>query len=125
MELDSLLLLSQSGWSIERLLLVMTNRMNGQNNAREASGRVTVTRDQNGEPFDWNLVIGDLLNIRSQDDPPENAAVAVNYRDSWFYIDDSDISSKYTFMLLGVLTSLQAGSIERAGPILTLPVGGR
>jgi len=238
MELDSLLLLSRSGWSIERLLLVMTNRMNGQSNAREASGptpftapdyiefreaarllrdlqnkgyitfgyrqlgedrmpamrlerealnseeiralsrllkldsgrsiftieprarrpssdtigielrslvgimfflshatqiperdlaagRVTVTRDQNGEPFDWNLVIGDLLNIRSQDDPPENAAVAVNYRDSWFYIDDSDISSKYTFMLLGVLTSLQAGSIERAGPILTLPVGGR
>ena len=27
-------------------------------------------------------------------------------------------------MLLGVLTSLQAGSIERAAPILTLPVGG-
>jgi len=237
MELDSLLLLSQSGWSMERLLLIMANRMNGQDNAREASGptpftapdyaafreaaklmrdlqrdghitfgyrmveeqrvpamrierealgsdkaqslsrllgldpqrriftmesrarrpsadtigielrslvgvmfflshatqiperdlaagRVTVTRDQNGEPFDWNQVIGDLLKIRSQDEPPDNAAVAVQYRDSWFYIDDSDLNSKYTFMLIGVLTSLQAGSIERAAPILTLPVGG-
>lgn len=237
MELDALLLLSQSGWSIERLLLIMANRINGQDNAREASGptpftapeyidfreaarlmrdlqrdghitfgyrkvaeqrlpamrierealnfdkvrslsellgldpqrriftmeprpsrpsadtigielrslvgvmfflshatqiperdlaagRVTVTLDQNGKPFDWNRVIGDLLTIRSQDEPPKNAAVAVQYRDSWFYIDDSDLNSKYTFMLLGVLTSLQAGSIERAAPVLTLPVGG-
>ena len=236
-DLKSLLLLSRSGWSIERLLRVTANRMNGQDNAREASGptppdvpvfadfliaakmlralqrqgaitfgyrklgeervpamrlepeavdsdeagalstllglqpgrrifsidtaarhprpdalgvelrslvgimfflahavdvpardmatgRVTVTKDEQGQPFDWNLVIGDLLDIRSQAKPPGNAAVAVQYRDSWFYIDDSDTSSKYTFMLLGTLSSLQAGKIERAGPLLTLPVAG-
>ena len=236
-ELDSLLLLSRSGWSIERLLRVMVNRMNGRDNAREASGptpqdvpvfadfliaakllralqregsitfgyrqvgeeavpgmrlepeavdseearalsrllglqpgrriftidtrarhpkpdalgvelrslvgimfflshavdvperdlaagRVTITRDAKGEPFDWTPVIGDMLDIRSQDKPPENAAVAVQYRNSWFYIDDSDIPSKYTFMLLDTLTALQAGKVERAGPLLTLPVAG-
>ncbi len=88
------------------------------------TGRVTVTKDENGQPFDWNLVIGDLLDVKSQSKPPGNAAVAVQYRDSWFYIDDSDTSSKYTFMLLGTLSSLQAGEIERAGPLLTLPVSG-
>ncbi len=237
MELDSLLLLSRSGWSIERLLRVMANRMNGTENAREASGptpkevpqfaeflsaakllrnlqrqglitfgyrkvgeervpamrlepeargskealalftllgldpnrglftidtggrrrsasslrvelrslvglmfflshavdvperdrvlgRVTVTRNEKGERFDWTPVIGDLLDIRSQSAPPENAAIAVRYRDTWFYVDDSDIDSKYTFMLLRTLIALQAGKIERAGPLLTLPVTG-
>ncbi len=234
-ELDSLLLLSRSGWSIERLLRIMANRMNGQDNAREASGptpgeapdyaeflaaarimrslqrqglitfgyrkvkgkqlpamrlepeargtpevkaleqllgldhskriftiderarrrhtdslgielrslvsimfflshgvqvperdlalgRVTVSRDEVGQPFDWRNVVGDLLTIKSQEAFPGNASVAVQYRDSWFYIDDSDMESKYTFMLLGTLTALQAGKIERAGPLLTLPV---
>ncbi len=236
-DIDSLLLLSRSGWSIERLLRVMANRMNGQDNAREASGptpeeapeyatflaaaklmrslqkeglitfgyrevkgekvpamrlepeakgtpeaetlkellglepdkriftirssarraythslgielrslvsimfflshsvqvperdlalgRVTISQDAAGQPFDWRMVTGDLLTINSQDAFPGNAAVAVRYRDSWFYIDDSDMSSKYTFMLLGTLTALQAGTIERAGPLLTLPVSG-
>ena len=39
------------------------------------------------------------------------AAVAVQYRDSRFYIDDSDISSKYTFMRL---ERAGAGSLDAA-----------
>ncbi len=237
MELDSLLLLSRSGWSIERLLRVMANRMNGTDNAREASGptpfevpefadflgaakllrqmqrrglitfgyrkvgeeqvpamrlepealgsdealalytllglepnrrlftittegrrrsaqslgielrsligilfflshavdvpdrdlaagRVTITRDENGQVFDWNDFLSDTLDIRSQNKEPGNAAIAVRYRNSWFYVDDSDINSKYTFMLLRTLIALQAGKIEKAGPLLTLPVSG-
>ena len=65
-----------------------------------------------------------MLDIKSQPEEPTNAAVAVQYRNSWFYIDDSDMDSKYTFMLLDTLTALQAGEIERAGPLLTLPVSG-
>jgi hypothetical protein len=90
-----------------------------------AAGRVTVTRDGDGQPFDWSRVTGDLLVIKTQAEPPANAAVAVRYRGSWFYIDDSDVNSKYTFMLLRSLTALQAGEIERAGPLLTLPVTGQ
>jgi hypothetical protein len=90
----------------------------------QAAGRVTVTRDGDGQPFDWSRVTGDLLVIKSQAAPPANAAVAVSYRGSWFYIDDSDMNSKNTFMLLGALTALQSGNIERTGPLLTLPVTG-
>ncbi|MGD8588358.1 MAG: hypothetical protein PVG22_05955 [Chromatiales bacterium] len=87
-------------------------------------GRVTITRDSDGLPFDWSRVMGDLFVVHSQPTPPKNAAVAVNYRNNWFYVDDSDMQSKYTMMLLGQLTALQAGNIERAGPLLTLPVTG-
>ena len=88
------------------------------------AGRVAITRHPDGRPFDWSDVLGDLLVIRSSIEQPDNAAIAVSYRGSWFYIEDSDIQSKYTFMLLTQLTAIQAGDIERAAPVLTLPVGG-
>lgn len=49
-----------------------------------AAGRVTVTCDGDGQPFDWSRVVGDLLVIKSQAERPGNAAVAVPYRGSWF-----------------------------------------
>ena len=88
------------------------------------AGRVGITRGADGQPFDWSDVLGDLLVIRSSSDAPENATLAVSYRGSWFYIEDSDIQSKYTFMLLTQITAIQAGEIERTAPVLTLPVGG-
>jgi hypothetical protein len=88
-----------------------------------AAGRVTVTRDAAGRPFDWQLVTEGLLEIKSSPERPENAAVAVNYRNSWFYIDDSDLDSKSTFSLLGQVYQLQAGDAKSLVPVLTLPVG--
>lgn len=88
-----------------------------------AAGRVTVTRDAEGEPFDWQQVTEGLMTIKSSPTPPENAAVAVNYRNSWFYIDDSDLDSKSTFSLLGQVYQLQAGNAKSIVPTLTIPVG--
>jgi len=88
-----------------------------------AAGRVTVTKDEAGRPFDWPQVTEGLLAIRSSKNPPKNAVVAVNYRNNWFYIDDSDLESKSTFSLLGQVYQLQAGNTKSAVPMLTLPVG--
>ncbi|MEZ5502856.1 MAG: hypothetical protein R3E50_09410 [Halioglobus sp.] len=88
-----------------------------------AAGRVTVTTDDAGQPFDWQQVTEDLLTIKSSPNPPENASVAVNYRNSWFYIDDSDLESKSTFVLLGQVYQPQAGDAKSTVPVLTLPVG--
>ena len=88
-----------------------------------ATGRVTVTRDAAGRPFDWQLVTEDLLAIKSSPERPKNASVAVNYRNSWFYIDDSDLDSKSTFSLLSQVYQLQAGNTKSLVPVLTLPVG--
>jgi hypothetical protein len=87
------------------------------------AGRVTVTRDKAGEAFDWNRVTDGLMRIRSADARPKNAAVAVFYRGSWFYIDDSDLDSKSTFSLLGQVFALESGNVESMTPVLTLPVG--
>lgn len=89
---------------------------------REA-GRVTITRDAKGEIFDWNKVTEGLMRIHSSAEEPENAAVKVHYRGSWFYIDDADLESKSTFSLLGQLFALQSGQIKSTAPVLTLPVG--
>jgi len=88
-----------------------------------AAGRVTVTRDEAGQVFDWQQVTEGVMRIKSSSEPPENASVAVNYRNSWFYIDDSDLDSKSTFVLLGQVYQLQSGDAKTVAPVLTLPVG--
>ena len=88
------------------------------------AGRAMVTRDKDGQPFDWSAVVGDLVSVRSQSEEPVNARIAVRYRGSWFYIDDSDLSTKYSFLLLEQLAALLGGKTEKTGPVLTLPVSG-
>ena len=90
--------------------------------ADQERGVVTVTRNEAGEVFDWRNVTGDLLRIRSQAARPRSASVAVNHRGHWFYIDDADLSSKSTFLLLSSIVALQAGKIERVQPLFTLPL---
>lgn len=85
---------------------------------------VTTTVYENGEPFDWSDMLGDLFNVYVQRLPPKGAAVAVYHRGHWFYIRDDDQVTKSTFSLLGQLFTLQAGSAKGVAPVLTLPVGG-
>ena len=86
-------------------------------------GKVTITRSETGEAFDWSEVTRDLLRVESQLSVPTQAAVAVLYRGKWFYVDDSDLKSKSTFSLLTQLFALQAGEAKGIAPVLTLPVG--
>tara|TARA_B100000686_G_C16453332_1_gene793276 strand:+ start:41 stop:676 length:636 start_codon:yes stop_codon:yes gene_type:complete len=87
------------------------------------SGKVTRTVKSSGEVFDWRELTGEILRIRSKSNRPENATLMVFYRDTWFYIDDSDLKSKSTFALLSQIFSLQAGKIKDNSPVLTLGVG--
>lgn len=87
------------------------------------AGRVTVTRTEAGEVFDWKKVVRQLMRIQSSPSRPANAAASVWYRGSWFFIDDSDLGSKSTFALLTQLVALQSGEVTRLAPVLTLPVG--
>ena len=40
-------------------------------------GRAMTTKDKSEKPFDWSLVIGDLVSIQSQTNKPDNAQVAI------------------------------------------------
>jgi len=87
----------------------------------EEGGRVTVTLDDQGNRFDWKKVIGDFFRVRSGSKPTD-AYVSINYRGHWFFIDDSDLESKSTFVLLTTVLALQGGDVPSTGPVLTLPV---
>ena len=92
--------------------------------AHQSEGLTTVTSAKAGGVFDWNETpAGDLFKVRAARERPEGAYIATFYRGHWFWIEDTDLQSKSTFMLLRQLFDLQAGQTTYQGPTLTLPVG--
>lgn len=88
------------------------------------TGQTWDTKTSDGVSFNWKEMMGDLINIKNSTLPPQNAFVSVKYRDYWFYISDSDIRSKRTFILLLQLYNLQSSASKQGGPVLTLPLVG-
>ena len=72
-------------------------------------GKVVVTKTDNGEVFNWTEITGGLLRIHNSLNRPEDARLLIFYRNYWFYINDSDLTSKSTFSLLAQIYALQAG----------------
>jgi hypothetical protein len=64
-----------------------------------------------------------LIRIRSSAGKPDDAFVSVRYRNSYFWIDDRDLSSKRIFsFLMFVFTLVETGE-KGAAPIVTIPTG--
>jgi hypothetical protein len=78
-------------------------------------GRVTLASDENVSG------IPPLIRIRSDASRPEDALVAVSYRDNWFWIDDRDLASKRIFSFLMMLFSLTETGEKTGAPIVTVP----
>lgn len=62
-----------------------------------------------------------LLRMRWSAKPPDDAHVAVHYREGWFWIDDRDHDSKAAFNFLMLLFSLTETGAAQAGPVVTVP----
>lgn len=61
--------------------------------------------------------------IKSDNAKPDSAFIAVPYRNTWFYIEDADVTSKRIFNALYDLFNLQVSpSGGDTSPVLTLPV---
>lgn len=67
---------------------------------------------------------GKHIHIHTSKDEPKRAAIAVNYRGYWFYIDDADLHTKFLFRTLFTLwtTAIAASADQKAAPVLTIPV---
>lgn len=87
-----------------------------------AKGKIRPTTRDNGQPFDWQELLSEIFRVRSSDKAPENASVAIQYRDSWFYIADDDLDSKATFVLLTQLIALHS-SPPANGPAMSFSFG--
>jgi hypothetical protein len=69
--------------------------------------------------------VGQALRVHYAKTRPDNAAVVVQYRGGWFYIDDKDQATKGYFRLLGTLWSVkiaESGGKSPVAPVLTIPV---
>ncbi len=87
-----------------------------------SAGKVTLTRSDDGTPFDWSGVTGRVFKVRSSEVEPEDAYVRVLYRGHWFSIADADLNTKTTFSLLTYLFNLKAAGKGVQEPFLTYPV---
>ncbi|MDR1433413.1 MAG: hypothetical protein LBI61_03715 [Puniceicoccales bacterium] len=88
-------------------------------------GVVQTTVGDDGSTFNWSEnASGTLLRVHCSKSKPDNAFVSTCHRGHWFYIDDSDLHSKSTFMFISTLFNLQAGEASAAdvAPMLTIPV---
>jgi hypothetical protein len=81
------------------------------------------TKNKDGSSFQWKTMMNDLFTVHCTRKKPVHSAVAVQYRGFWYYIDEGDISSKRTFMLLMQLYNFHATNTGQSAPILTLPIG--
>ncbi|HSB70999.1 MAG TPA: hypothetical protein VLT62_16855 [Candidatus Methylomirabilis sp.] len=64
-----------------------------------------------------------LVRIISSREKPDDAFVAVPYRDHWYWIDDRDIPSKSLFSFLMFIFTLVETGDKGAPPIVTIPAG--
>ncbi|MFT5726852.1 MAG: hypothetical protein ACI8PB_000984 [Desulforhopalus sp.] len=71
-----------------------------------------------------NDKIDKVFKVQSSSSRPQ-ASLAVQYRGHWFYIDETDLTSKATFLVLSEIYRLALiGSDQSQAPLLTLPLGG-
>ena len=63
------------------------------------------------------------LQVYASQEEPESAFVAIQYRQYWYFIKNSDLKSKQAFGLLTYLFQLQSPKSPSQGPVLTIPTG--
>ena len=84
-----------------------------------AHGSIRVPRTGGGQSPD----LSDLFSVRVSSKRPEEPGIAVQYRDHWFFIPDSDHVSKRTFGLMQALfLSLALKETSQVAPVLTIPL---
>jgi len=91
--------------------------------SHKAAGKVTRTPGADGSELNWTDVLGGIFKVHSSARPPNDAFVAVRYRDHWFFIADDDLQSKTTFNMVTLIFALQATPASGAGPLLTVNTG--
>lgn len=62
-----------------------------------------------------------LLTVRNGSVPPDDAYVAVQYRNQWFWIDDREQASKNMLTFLMLLFSLTESAPAQSAPVVTVP----
>jgi hypothetical protein len=62
-----------------------------------------------------------MIRIHSAKNKPADAFVQVHYRDTWFWIDDTDLPSKRSFAQLMQAFTMADTGVKENLPIVTIP----
>jgi len=73
----------------------------------------------------WESVAEDagvlrLIEIHSEKNKPDDAYVAVPYRDHWFWVDDRDLKSKRAFAFMMLIFTLADTGVKEQLPLVTI-----
>ena len=82
------------------------------------AGRTYPTR-----PRPARLEVLPSLAVRARELRPYEPLVAVEYRGTWYWIDDRDYTSKRVFSTLMLLLNLVDKAGEAQLPVITIPTG--
>jgi hypothetical protein len=64
-----------------------------------------------------------IIAVRARELPPFGAFVAVEYRGTWFYVEDRDYRSKRVFTVLMLILNLVETTGPQQLPVITIPSG--
>jgi hypothetical protein len=82
---------------------------------------VTEGRASTGLDGPASTATPDPFRVMSSEDEPEDAFVAVRYRDRYYYVSDRDMASKRLLSFIMILFSLADRSEDAAKPVITIP----
>lgn len=86
-------------------------------------GKVVNSHFYDDDRYCWERSLSTILQVKHSKTFPKNAYLAVQYRNYWFYIDDRDLESKKTFVLLQQLYNLLSIEPRQPPPLLSIPLG--
>ena len=108
----------------EKLAQIMISNRSVIDILQFASAFITVPDEdiEKGLVRERHLGEHDRFTVLNSATEPDNAWLKVQYRDKWFYVPQSDLNSRSTFVLMRALFSSVVGEVPGAQPLLTLPV---
>ena len=84
-------------------------------------GHIAEGRALPGAPHDEGM--SHPLVVLSGSHEPEDTFIKIRHRELWFWIDDTDMRSKRTFLSLVIFSTLAESADAAQTPLLTIPAG--
>ena len=105
-----------------------TRRHGGSGVVHRRAGRSRRGEEGESDPTRWKRWRGTVflrpVKIRSSTNKPQDAFIAIPYRDFWFWIDDRDQESKSLFTFLMFLILLTETGDRGGAPVISISAGG-
>lgn len=102
------------------MLAIFNYLAKGVNVPSDQKPNIGALKTKDGTYFDWQKVVGGLVEVKYSKFLPKEAYIYVYYRGYYFYIDDTDTNTKETMNLLFIINGIFQGNIQSVLPVFTV-----